>query len=67
MTKKERWEELEKKYKELVEEIQNEFPDCYLNIGAGYMGTNAIYLDECFLCENYSEDRNTKKIYSLEY
>jgi hypothetical protein len=67
MTKKERWEELEKKYKELVEEIQKEFPDCYLNIGTGYMGKNGIYLDECFLCENYSEDRNTKKIYSLEY
>lgn len=65
MTKKERWEELEKKYKELVEEIQAEFPDCYFDISMAFQGTNAIYLDECFLCENYNEDKRKYKIHDF--
>lgn len=40
MEKEKRWEELEKKYKDLIEEIDKEFPEAYLDISVAFMGYN---------------------------
>lgn len=56
------WEEVVKKWQELTEEIEKAFPDCYLDIGSAYNGTNAVFLYECKLKENYPEDKRKNKI-----